>query len=113
MVLITKRLVDSGVALHKWYLILESEHRRLPVAVQNDMVDQCVRHLVLYQQCGGSMIPKHHQFVHLTRQIIVHGNPKYPTTYEDESLNGVLKNWAVFCTPGRSLLPCLSATFSI
>jgi hypothetical protein len=33
------------------------------------------------------MVPKHHAFVHLTNEINKSGNPRYHSTYEDESLN--------------------------
>ena len=84
------RLTEAGIALKEWYAIINAEHRRMPVQTQQQLMDSCLRHVILYKASGSRMVPKHHQFVHLTKSIVRSGNPRFHTTYEDESINRVL-----------------------
>ena len=67
--------------------------------MQQKLMDACVRHVLNYKASGAHMKPKHHQFIHLTKNMMKTGNPSYHTTYEDESINGFL------ATIGRSAHP--------
>ena len=39
---------------------------------------------------GGHLTPKHHLFVHLTQRIPWQGNPRFYSTFLDETLNAVV-----------------------
>ena len=83
-------LADAGTSLVKYYDVLRREPRCMRVSVKLELLDHCINHLVAYKRAGGHMVPKHHGFVHLTRNIIFSGNPRYTSTYEDESENGII-----------------------
>ena len=55
-----------------------------------NLMNYCINHLVTYKKAGCRMVPKHHAFIHLTRGINFSGNPRYTSTYEDESENGII-----------------------
>ena len=39
-----KWLIDSGMALSRWYQIVDEEARVMSVGVQQDLMDQCLKH---------------------------------------------------------------------
>ena len=57
---------------------------------QLDLFNTFLRHTVLFERAGGILRPKHHLMLHCLRRSGFLGNPRYYTTYRDESLNGVV-----------------------
>ena len=51
-------------------------------------------HVALAKDAGVPMYPKHHLFRHLAAEICRKGNPRFYSTYHDESVNGVIANIA-------------------
>ena len=55
------------------------------------MFDAAKRHVSLSEKAGVAMKPKHHMLGHLVGRTAKHGNPGFYSTFEDESINRVLK----------------------
>ena len=43
--------------------------------------------MTLFLEAGGKCLPKHHQFLHALDRIKTLGNPKFYSTYFDETVN--------------------------
>jgi len=84
-------LTAAGNALVDYMAILRSQPMIMPRHKQQECLDACLRHLVNAERAGLHMVPKHHQFVHLTLRLQHHGNPRWHSTFLDESLNIVLR----------------------
>ena len=82
-----KLLIRCGQSLLKYYECLRSQHRVVSVDVQSQMMEECVTFCTRFSLVG-EMVPKMHNFVHMTFEIAFSGNPQYHSTYEDESENG-------------------------
>lgn len=54
----------------------------------------CLRHLALMEEAGVRHLPKSHMFIHVTQRIPEQGNPRFYSTFLDESLNLVIANMA-------------------
>ena len=61
------------------------------------LMDNYMLFCTCYDRCNGNMVPKHHLMVHLIQQSLVKGNPSFYATWNDESLNGILRKIAVSC----------------
>ena len=61
------------------------------------LMDNYMLFCTCYERCNGTMVPKHHLMVHLIQQSLVKGNPSFYATWNDESLNGLLRKIAVSC----------------
>lgn len=85
-------LFAAGGALKEWYTLMAAESRVASLDVRQRLMDSCVNHLELYGAAGFGYVPKHHLFIHLTRSIFETGNCRFHTTYEDESLNLLIRN---------------------
>ena len=83
-------LVEAGESLQDFYSIIDSEQRKLDVASQQELLDSVINHLADYKACGGHMVPKHHCLMHCVLQVCKTGNPKYHSTYVDETENGII-----------------------
>ena len=81
-----KWLKQSGNDLVDWLKIINKHGPKIPP-------DDCAKALVLAKRhvatfkLVGSNKPKHHAFIDLTRRIPETGNPRYITTYPDETMN--------------------------
>ena len=51
-------------------------------------MQNAVRYNVTFHAAGGILQPKNHALIHMTYNILKHGNPSYYSTYEDEDENG-------------------------
>lgn len=83
-------LIRAGKALVCYFEIARANGRNMPRPEIQRMFDSAVAHNKFYQQAGGDMMPKHHTFPHLVRQTLKVGNPRFRTTYRNESLNGTV-----------------------
>jgi hypothetical protein len=83
-------LAVAGSSLVAFYDMLRKEQRRLRLADRKKLMGHCINHLQAYRQAGGHMVPKHHGFMHMTRNVAHTGNPRYTGTYEDEHENGII-----------------------
>ena len=88
-------LAESCDQLIMYYDLLRSEHRRMRKGSQRKLLDHCIISIQAYKAAGGYMVPKHHAFVHLSKEPAFSGNPRFKSTYEDESENGII---AKICT---------------
>jgi len=57
----------------------------------------CLRHLTLMEDAGVDYLPKAHMFVHITQKIPKQGNPRFFSTFLDETLNLTIANIAAAC----------------
>ena len=55
------------------------------------------RFVSFYKRAGGPVTPKIHFMLHLLSRSVQKGNPKFYSTYKDESLNGVIAKIARSC----------------
>ena len=87
-------LVGSGEALVAYMDILGGHGRVIPGVVQEELMGLCMVHCDAALAAGVHMIPKHHLWIHMTRRICSKGNPRFYSTFLDESLNAVLSDIA-------------------
>ena len=79
-------LKQSGDALVNWLKIINGHGLIIPP-------DDCAKALLLAKRhvatfkLVGACKPKHHAFIDLTRRIPFIGNPRFLTTYPDETMN--------------------------
>ena len=79
-------LKQSSDALVDWFKIIRQRGHVIPP-------DDCAKALLLAKRhvanfkLVGACKPKHHAFIDLTRRIPETGNPRYITTYPDETMN--------------------------
>ena len=85
-----KFLFASAQAAAEVSSIMAASGRIMSLDDQQKMLASYTRHVAMYMRAGGNFVPKHHLFFHCIQRIQVLGNPKYYSTYRDESLNGVV-----------------------
>ena len=85
------RLIQAGIELKAWHHTITKEQRVLPVQVQEELMGRAVKFSMLMLEAGCSGTPKMHQFLHLNKSMCFHGNARFHSCHEDESLNGALK----------------------
>ena len=83
-----EELVAAGEALQQYMSILKAEPRRMSIEALNNLHQNCKRHLMLLGEAEVPYQPKHHLFVHLTTRAAFSGNPRFTSTFLDESYNG-------------------------
>ena len=79
-------LKQSGDALVNWFKIV-SQHG--PIIPSDDCAKALLlakRHVATFKLVGACK-PKHHAFIDLTGRIPFTGNPRFLTTYPDETMN--------------------------
>ena len=84
----------AGLALVEYMGILKAHSFHVPIQACNRLMFLCLRHLNLIQRASVTLVPKHHQWVHLTIKIPIFGNPRFYSTFLDESLNLVVASMA-------------------
>ena len=94
-----EHMLKAGEHLLEWYAIVETCMRRMSVAAQRDLLDHYLNHVASYRAAGGICVPKHHQALYMCIMTHFWGNPKYYTTYPDESENGTAGRVAKRCHP--------------
>ena len=83
-------LSEAGECLHAYYHVLNESERTLDDATCQRLFDLGNLHVQLYKKAGCRMVPKHHVFMHTNASTPEHGSPKWYSTYEDESENGLV-----------------------
>ena len=81
-------LLKAGEALIEYTRIMEDSGRNFDSETAVRFRGHCLSHLKYAREGGVPFTPKHHLFLHLTWRSSKHGNPKYYSTFLDESLNG-------------------------
>ena len=83
-------LIRAGKALLEYFQIARANGRKMPRQEIQRMFDCAISHNKMYKAAGGDMMPKHHLVVHMVKQAAIVGNPRFRTTYRNESLNGTV-----------------------
>ena len=86
----------SGEALLRYMELLKELPRVVPRGGCQACLDACLRHLDMFQRAGG-----HHLYIHLTLRMQRSGNPRYHSTFLDETLNAMLAKVAAGSHRGR------------
>lgn len=84
-------LISAGEALNKYFELLASSPRRVPLNILQEMYDTVKMHLTMCKRAGVPMKPKHHLLLHLVERTAKNGNPGYYSTFADEGINRLLK----------------------
>ena len=80
----------AGAALIRYMELLKESPLHPEPHVCQEFMSCCIRHLVMAEKAGLPFVPKHHLWAHMTQRIIKQGNPRYYSTFLDESLNAVI-----------------------
>ena len=89
-----KTLLQAADALQTWYKILDNHGYFMPPTAVQNLVACARAHCMALQEATVALAPKHHLLVDLSRSAGRLGNPKYISTYPDETWNAVLKRIA-------------------
>lgn len=84
-------LIGAGDALQEVFEIMARSPRELPPRMVQRFYDATKKHLVLSAQAGMVLKPKHHMLLHMASRAQMYGNPDHYSTFEDESINKLLK----------------------
>lgn len=84
-------LSGAGSALQEMFDILDKAPRDLDAATARRLRRATARHVVLSEQAGMVLKPKHHMVLHMSGRASAFGNPNAYSTFEDESINKLLK----------------------
>ena len=90
-------LLGSARAAQRVTQIINESKRVMSPAVQQELLSQHLRHMMLFERAGGALLPKHHLMIHCIQRISMFGNPRYYHTFRDESLNCVIAKSARSC----------------
>jgi len=80
-------LEEAGRALLSYMDIIRTRGRTIPWSDCQVLLDMCLRHMALMDEVPSPKAPKSHMFAHLTLRIPHWGNPRFYSTFLDESLN--------------------------
>ena len=83
-------LLPAGQALSRHMKILKSHGPKLPREASIELLSTFQRHVALLRRTGVGLIPKHHLWLHLICATPQNGNPRFHSTFLDESLNGIV-----------------------
>ena len=87
-------LLAAGEAAIAFEATLDSAPMLLSPRHQQQLLDSLLRHVKLFHASGGPLLPKHHSLIHMIQRCAYLPNPRYVSTYSDESLNGIIKRIA-------------------
>ena len=96
-ILCAQLLKAAGENALKFDAYLSQNDRDMPQKERDDMAYAFVRFGTLFERANGHVIPKFHLMLHLIARVTRNGNPRFYTTYKDESLNGVVARIAKSC----------------
>eukprot|EP00959_Pyramimonas_sp_CCMP1952_P452369 9466468-Pyramimonas_sp.AAC.1 len=80
-------LGEAGSSLLEYMDILRNNGLNIEWEDCSQLLYLCLRHLTLMEQAGCEHMPKSHMFVHMTQRIPTQGNPRFYSTFLDETLN--------------------------
>jgi hypothetical protein len=101
-------LVVAGEAMKEWLTIIRSKPVRLDPASHQQLMDCMVRALVHCEQGRVHDVPKFHMFAHASQRAYTHGNPRFYSTFVDESLNLLLRTIAAFAHRAHQVARCIT-----
>ncbi len=90
-------LKAAGQEALKFDAVISRNDRNMPEAEKGAMHFSFMRFATLYQRANGHIIPKFHLMLHMICRVAGNGNPRFYSTYKDESLNGVIARIARSC----------------
>lgn len=85
------RDISAGEALVEIWELTEAAPFEVPRSTVRRLFDAAKRHVVLAAEAGIAMKPKHHMLLHMVARAETCGNPDRYSTFEDESINRLLK----------------------
>ena len=103
----SRALLAACNSLCSYYEIMEGNGRILNQLAAQQLLRDAVNHNTLFAASGGTLAPKHHLWMHMTRQAPRNGNPRFGSTYPDETLNGVFAKLCRTTHPSRLSLMCM------
>ena len=103
----SRMLLAACDSLVSWYNAIDGSGRVISPALVEQLVGHIVNHNTLFAASGGTLAPKNHLWMHLTRQAARNGNPRFGSTYPDESLNGVFAKVCRTTHPTTLPLMCM------
>jgi hypothetical protein len=83
-------LLEAGKSAMRFDTLIEQFPENVPSEVQNELLQEFLRHEYLFTRAGGDLIPKHHMIIHGIQRSGVLGSLKSYNTYRDENLNKVI-----------------------
>ena len=90
---------SAGEALTTYSKILKETPLVVPVAVKPRLLDCVLRHIRMLNLSDIPLLPKHHYWAHMTMQIQERGNPRFYSTFLDETLNKIVATIAIHSHP--------------
>ena len=91
----------AGEPLVQYALLLKDSPLVVPHETCQALLDCVVQHCVRMQHADVRLLPKHHYWAHMTLQIPARGNPRFYSTFLDETLNKVIATIAVHSHPSQ------------
>ena len=86
------QLKAAGETLVEYMSLLKASPLHVPEDTCQTLLDLALRHLTLCKAAHIDMVPKHHNWVHMTLRLRFYGNARTWATFLDESLNLLLAN---------------------
>ena len=80
-------LLEAGNELLSYMDILRANGLHVEWADCQKLLFHCLRHLTLMEHASNGHLPKNHMFVHITQRVPTQGNPRFYSTFLDETLN--------------------------
>eukprot|EP00959_Pyramimonas_sp_CCMP1952_P099548 2081175-Pyramimonas_sp.AAC.1 len=74
--------------------IMKAEPVRMSDEAAQGLIDTFHRHTSLMSRVRARFVPKHHLWAHLVQCAAANGNPRFYSTFLDETLNGVVATMA-------------------
>ena len=76
---------------------MREQPKRMSPDALAEFLDTFHRHCALMKNAGGKFVPKHHLWAHMVHMAKIAGNPRFYSTFLDETLNGVVASIAQSC----------------
>ena len=103
-----QELIAASTSLSSWLDLVSVSDFLLSIDEQQRMCDHMQRHLANCERAMISFAPKHHFFAHMSSAVGFNGNPRFYSTFLDESLNLLLRNVAAFAHRSRQAYRIIS-----
>lgn len=79
--------------------VLAAHKRNVSEEVCQTLMNSYTRFVTLSERAGMPKIPKCHLMMHMLQRAVKKGNPRWYSTYRDESLNGIIGKVAASVHP--------------
>ena len=86
----TDTWIEAGLAAMSFKSLLDIIDGVPTISESQRLLDYVVRHVKMYSDAGGRVLPKHHAMIHMVQQIQYLGHPRGFTCFIDETLNGIV-----------------------